>query len=116
MQPLWLNPHDWQDCLEWGSACVRRPYELKYLKQEGSPLLHLYCLPSFHDAYGWTVYPEQGGLSVHTILWRQRQDQDRMIAYHDQPRTGMARYRPQPMPKEPTVVTFLSPLDGVWWR
>lgn len=120
MQPRWLNPHEWKDCLEWGSASVRKPFDLKYVKQEDLPLLHVYCLPSFDDARGWTVYQtrqqEQEVFRVHTVLWRQGHDQDRMIAFHNQPRTGMARYRPQPVPKEPTVETSLTSLDAAWWR
>jgi hypothetical protein len=78
MHPKVLEtPQEWYQCMDAGTAAVRRPYALR---QQGIPRLSLYHIPSFKDCYGWTIYQMRGGsdYKLQTVIWRQHADIQRM--------------------------------------
>jgi hypothetical protein len=81
------------------------------LREAGIPVLHVYCLPSFTAARGWTLYESGYGkdvsLNLHTVVWRQLQDIRRI-------REAKSSNN-QSVSPEPTIDTFTNLLDIMWW-
>jgi hypothetical protein len=120
LKPALTSSEKWADCLAWGAACIRRPYDMDGLCPQGLPILHLYCLPSFDDAYAWTVYQTAFGnapaFTLHTVFWRQAADGDRMMARHNATGIEALRLRHKPPSNEPDLETFTHPLETAWWN
>jgi len=52
---VYETPKEWYQCMDAGSAAVRRPYKLRQFRHPGIPRITLYHIPSFTDATGWTI-------------------------------------------------------------
>ena len=75
------TPQQWYQCLEAGSAAVRRPQEVRRFERIiGVPRLTLYHLPSFVDCTGWTLYhlPRENRYLLQRVVWRQQEDSKRI--------------------------------------
>jgi hypothetical protein len=74
------TPKEWYQCLEAGTAAVRRPHELRQFGRHDWPKLTVYHIPSSADCFGWTVYQARGATkhTLRTVIWRQLADGQRM--------------------------------------
>lgn len=104
------TPDEWYECLAWGKECISRPYEMADLREAGLPILHVYCLPSFINAKGWTIYQSGYGknatFTLHMVLWRQPEDGKRI---HEATKPGN-----EPASPEPTIEVFSITLGASW--
>lgn len=103
------TPKQWHQCLEAGTAAVRRPHEVRRFERRiGLPHLTLYHLPSFVDCTGWTIYhlPRENSYLLQTVVWRQQEDGKRM--------EDLMLGRVLTASAEPTLEETTTPLDPVW--
>jgi hypothetical protein len=75
-----ITPKVWYQCMDAGTAAVRRPSELRQFRRDGWPKLTVYHIPSFEDCFGWTIFRTRGKAeyTLQTIIWRQMADGQRM--------------------------------------
>ena len=104
------TPKAWYQCLDAGTAAVRRPYELRQFPQQGTPRITLYYIPSFQDATGWTVYyrPRTGEYLLQAVTWHQAADGRRI----EELMVGKVASASA----EPTLTEATAALDPAWFE
>lgn len=93
------TPDEWYQCLHAGTEAVRRPYELPQFRRVGVPSLVIYHIPSFQDCHGWFVSRARGACRLHTIVWRQVADGQRV-----------------PIAAQPTLEDSTADIDVQWFE
>ena len=93
-----------------GTAAVRRPYELRQLRQQGIPRITIFHIPSFQDCTGWTVYLLRGGKDyrLQRVTWQQTADSQRIGEF--------MRGQSVSLSSEPTLAADSRPLDASWFE
>ena len=103
-----VTPSEWYQCLNAGTAAVRHPYEVPQFRRLGWPRLCVFHIPSFQDCYGWSVTQVRGAYKLHTIIWRQARDGQRM---HDLMSGQIAQTMTQP-----TLEVHTVDIDAEWFQ
>ena len=102
------TPKEWYQCIDAGTAAVRRPYALRQFRHPGIPRITFYHIPSFTDATGWTIYlkPRREGCGLQTVTWHQQADGDRM--------QNLMRGESAVETAEPTLTETFEAIDSDW--
>ena len=103
-------PKEWYQCMDAGTAAIRRPYQVRRFCQPGIPRVSIFHIPSFADCTGWTVYllPRGGGYRLQTVVWHQPADGKRM--------EDLMQGRVTAAAAEPTLEEVCGALDPVWFE
>jgi len=104
------TPKEWYQCMDAGTAAVRRPYRLAQFRQQGFPRITLYHIPSFQDCTGWTVYqlPRSKDYLLQTVKWHQAADGQRI--------EELMQGQVASTSAEPTLTEATTPLDAAWFE